>query len=273
MKRLLMRFTLKLIAVLIGLAAPALAQETQLVTLETGQDSRGWEAVGRLDIEGQGFCTAALIEDDLILTAAHCVYDRNNQLLTADRFTFQAGLRNGRAEATRGIKRFVAHPDYVADGPTADVSGVAMDIAVLELDRPIRHTRIHPFAISERPQRGDPVGVVSYGAGREEAPSLQEVCSVLGQNAGAVIMTCDVVHGSSGAPVFSVTNGVPQIVSVISAMAESEGDKVSLGTSLGQPLQELRAYFATIAPARIGGQHRVIVMGERNDTGAKFVRP
>jgi V8-like Glu-specific endopeptidase len=266
---------MRLIAtLLLTLLAPALhAQATQLVTLETGEDSRGWEAVGRLDIAGKGFCTAALIEDDLILTAAHCVYDHDNSLLTADHFTFHAGLRNGRSEATRGVVRLVAHPGYVPDGPTAEVEGLAMDIAVLKLDRPIRHSRVVPFEVSTRPQRGDNIGVVSYGLGREDAPSLQETCSVLSRQSGAIVMSCDVAHGSSGAPVFSLDGGVPRIVSVVSAIAYSQDDKVALGTSLEAPLQELIAHFASLGPAQPGGTQSLISVGERNTTGAKFVRP
>lgn len=79
------------------LAVSALAQESGLVTLETRQDSQGWEAVGRLDIRGKGFCTASLIRDRLILTAAHCLYDSDGGLITPDRFEFRAGLRDGRA--------------------------------------------------------------------------------------------------------------------------------------------------------------------------------
>jgi V8-like Glu-specific endopeptidase len=266
-----MRFILSLIMCLL---APALvAQSSNLVTLETGEDGRGWEGVGRLDIAGKGFCTAALIQDDLVLTAAHCLYGFNDELLAPDRFTFLAGLRNGRAEATRGVSRMVAHPDYIADGPSSDLSGVAMDIAVLKLDRPIRHTRIQPFAVSSRPQRGDSIGVVSYGAGREDAPSLEEVCSVLGRQSGSIVMSCDVEHGSSGSPVFTLADGAPRIVSVVSAMAHVEGDKVSLGTSLEAPLQELLAHFASIGPAQPGGTQSLISIGERNTTGAKFVRP
>ena len=39
----------------------ATAQETRLTRLDTGDQTRGWEAVGRLDIDGRGFCTGALI--------------------------------------------------------------------------------------------------------------------------------------------------------------------------------------------------------------------
>lgn len=251
----------------------AIAQETPLVTLETGADGRGWEGVGRLDIQGKGFCTAALIDVHLILTAAHCIYDDRGRLIDADRFTFSAALRNGRAEATRGIQSLTAHPEYVHDGPTALTSTVAVDIAVLRLDQPIRRARVQPFAIADRPRVGDEIGIVSYGRGRAEAPSLQEVCAVKGQQTGVVIMSCDVDFGSSGSPVFMVKDGKTSIVSVVSAMTNWNGEKVSLGTSLGAPLRALLAHYNGIGPARPGGTQRLITMGERNETGAKFVRP
>lgn len=249
------------------------AEETPLVTLETGDALRGWEGVGRLDIQGKGFCTAALIRESLILTAAHCVYGSDGKLIDTDRFQFNAGLRYGRAEATRSIKSLVPHPEYQHEGDLARNEEVAVDIAVLQLDQPIRRSRIQPFRIASRPATGDQVGIVSYGRGRSETPSLQEVCSVTGQHLGVVLMNCDVDYGSSGSPVFMVRDGQPMIVSVVSAMAHVGGSKVSLGTSLQEPLQQLLAHYSTIGPARPGGTQRIITLGERNDTGAKFTRP
>jgi V8-like Glu-specific endopeptidase len=256
------------------LAASALhAQESGLITLETRQDSQGWEAVGRLDIRGKGFCTAALIRERLILTAAHCLYDSDGSLIAPDRFEFLAGLRDGRSQATRNVARAVAHPQYNFGSGASDASEVAMDIAVLELDQPIRTTRIRPFLVAQRPITGDAVGVVSYGRGREDAPSLQEVCSVLGRQTGVIVLTCDVEYGSSGSPVFMVQDGETRIASVISAMAQVNGQKVSLGTSLAGPLNALLAHFSSLGPARPGGTQRLINSAERNETGAKFVRP
>lgn len=251
----------------------AQAQGSGLVALETRQDSQGWEAVGRLDIRGKGFCTAALIRDRLILTAAHCLYDTDGTLLSPDRFQFRAGLRDGRAQATRAVARAIAHPEYDFNGNATIPEEVAMDIAVLELDLPIRNTRIRPYLIAARPITGDEVGVVSYGRGREDAASLQEVCNVLGRQTGVIVMTCDVEYGSSGSPVFIMRDGETRIASVVSAMAQVNGQKVALGTSLEGPLNTLLSHFAALGPARPGGTQRLINVQERNDTGAKFVRP
>ena len=256
-----------------GPALTAQAQESGLITLETRQDSQGWEAVGRLDIRGKGFCTAALIRDRLILTAAHCLYDIDGTLIAPDRFAFQAGLRDGQAQTTRFVTRAVAHPDYLHTGEATNAREVAIDIAVLELDRPIRNTRMRPYRIAQRPIRGDQVGVVSYGRGRENAASLQQVCDVLGRQTGVIVMTCDVEYGSSGSPVFMMNDGETRIASVVSAMAHVNGQKVALGTSLEGPLNALLSHFATLGPARPSGTQRLLNSDERNDTGAKFVRP
>ena len=258
---------LTLIAAL--LCTPLAAQDSRLQEMQTGDDSRGWEGVGRLDIIGKGFCTAALISEDMILTAAHCVYDNDGALIAPDRFVFEAGLRNGRAEASRGIKRALAHPDYVHDGPSADTSEVATDIAILSLDRPIRTGRINPFPVSRKPLRGDQVGIVSYARDRAEAPSLQEVCNVLGRQNGVILMTCEIDYGSSGAPVFMMQNGAAHIVSVVSAMAEVDGARISIGTSLEAPLNMLLASFNDIPR----GTTNNLTSGQRRDTGAKFVKP
>ncbi|SEW31026.1 V8-like Glu-specific endopeptidase [Cognatiyoonia koreensis] len=270
-----MRHLLLTVSLALGLAAttaPAQEVASELVSLESGVDARGWESVGRLDIRNKGFCTATLIEDDLILTAAHCVYDGSGGLIDADRLTFHAGLRAGRAEATRGVTRLIAHPAYRHEGGVTEPNRVAMDIAVLRLDRPIRRPRIQPFPIAARPDFGDEVFVVSYGRSRSEAASLQDLCSVKGRQEGIIVMTCAVEPGSSGSPVFITQDGERRIASVVSAMANLDGEPVSLGTSLQEPLQELLAHFArsgTVAPA---GEVRIMSIGERNGTGAKFIR-
>lgn len=249
------------------------SQETPLRKLETGDDSRGWEAVGRLNFGDRGFCTGALIEPNLVLTAAHCLFDKETGTrMDAGKIQFLAGWRNGRAAAYRGVRRAVIHPDYVFGGVDR-LDRVAFDLALLELDQPIRLPSITPFETAVGLQKGDKVEVVSYAMDRSEAPSLQEVCFVLGNQPGVVVLTCSVDFGSSGAPIFVIVDGVPRVASVVSAKAEVEGKKVALGTELAEPLARVRAELETGigAPRRVPSTVRVL--SGNASGGAKFVKP
>lgn len=263
--------------ILIALSFPG--QQTQAQTgglqqLENGSDARGWEAVGRLDIAGKGFCTGVLIAPDLVLTAAHCLFEAGSTTQIApDRITFLAGLRSGRPEAERRIRKAVIHPDFEASDQTS-TDMVRHDLALLRLELPIRSGRIDPFDVSNAMRRGTEIGIVSYARDRADAPSLQEICNVLGQQNGMLIMDCAVDFGASGAPVFRYEAGAPRLVSIVAAMAELNGDTVALGADLAAPLRVLRAELADAAnrfDAPTGA--RAIRPGERSDTGARFVRP
>ena len=275
-----MRITALTLLAGLTLAGAAPAQDVGLKRLDTGTESRGWEAVGRVDLNGKGFCTGALVAPNLVLTAAHCLWDnRAGRFVPPDRMEFQAGLRNGRAVAYRKVRRAAAHPmyEFEADpGSDAD-SNVPYDMALLELDQPIRLPTIQPYRMAEAPSDGDEVGVVSYARDRAEAPSLQEVCHVLGGSDDVLMMSCDVDYGSSGAPVFSMIDGTPHVVSVVAAKADLEGQKVALGSNLSAQMALLQAALDNQTAVRPGRSGLPQIGGERPGrnagTGAKFIKP
>lgn len=271
----MLRF-LALFSMAVVITTTALAQDAAMKRLDSGVEADAWEAVGRLNIGGTGFCTGALIAPRLVLTAAHCLFDRDSKerINPAD-VQFLAGWRNGRAGAYRNIRRAVVHPDYFYDGEVSS-GRVRNDLALLELERPIRNTKIKPLATGARPRPGDSVGVVSYARDRSEAPTLQEVCTVITQQEGVLVTSCSVDFGSSGAPIFTVLNGEAHIVSVVSAKAEVDGAQVSLGTALDAPLAQLQADLLAgkgVYDASGPGRKRVLVGKDARDTGAKFVKP
>ena len=63
----------------------------------------GWEAVGRVETEG-GFCTGTLIATDIVLTAAHCLFDQNGAPIAAGEMRFRAGYHRGAAIAERATR-------------------------------------------------------------------------------------------------------------------------------------------------------------------------
>ncbi|MEE9388494.1 MAG: trypsin-like peptidase domain-containing protein [Paracoccaceae bacterium] len=257
-------------------ASAAVAQDTKLQSLDTWGLSRGWEGVGLLDIAGRATCTGVMIRPDLVLTAAHCLFDSNTGRLTQPHLVeFRAGWRDGKSIALRMGKAAIIHSQYVTSGrPTGDK--VRNDVALLQLATPIQATHANPFRSDGGVRPGQKVSVVSYGAGRNDAPSRQKACDVLDTSEGLVVMSCDVVPGSSGAPVFANRDGHQRIVSLVSALGHVNGRQVSYGMDIRQPLAEILKDFQAgrgVYPVKSLGARRITI-GDNNSTGsAKFVKP
>lgn len=269
------RLLFKVLTLVTFFASTVAFSQSDVTRLVTGNDSKGWDAVGRLEIRGQGFCTATLIAPDRVLTAAHCLFDSDSLARVRDSdIVFKAGWRGSRATATAQVRKSFLHPKYAYDGPS-EIGHVWNDLAILVLEAPIRKSSITPLALGSWPSKGTEVGVISYAHDRSEFATLEDGCHVLSRPRGTLVLSCSVDFGSSGAPIFVMSEGVPKIVSVVSAKAEVRGRPVSLGTGMEKPLEVIADKISAENATLTSGEPKVrrLELGGSGSSGPKFVRP
>ncbi|HHS89240.1 MAG TPA: hypothetical protein ENJ26_02600 [Rhodobacteraceae bacterium] len=91
-----------------------------------------------------------------------------------------------------------------------------------------------------------------------------------------VAMTCDAIFGSSGSPVFKMEAGRPVIVSLVSAIGDVNGEQVSYGMDITEPLKELLSNLRSgrgVYPPVSFGAKRIGIGEGRSSGGARFLKP
>ncbi len=264
------RVVLNILLCLSLLSTAAYAQSGKR-KLTDRDDLYGWEAIGRLDIGDQGFCTGTLIAQDLVLTAAHCAVERGTGApYEPGKVTFRAGLSDGKSLADRKVVQIAIHPGY-DDGARLSADVVRADVALMRLEQPIPYSVADPFALHSGRVAGNEVSIASYGRGRSEAITRERSCRILQRHKGLITFNCDVTFGSSGSALLARNGPRWQILSVVSAVGSDGRQKVGFGMELSGIVADLKADMRRDAPKPKAAIRRLQVGSGKSNTGAKFI--
>ncbi|MEO0820184.1 MAG: trypsin-like serine protease [Pseudomonadota bacterium] len=210
---------------------PASALDLERRRMLTAEEHKPWKAVGRVNVAArseQGMCTGTLIEEDLVITAAHCVYSsRTGQLYAPGNIHFVAGWRRGSKVAHRKAAEIAVHPGY-KHGSGLSLQQIGSDLALIRLEKPIPEDVAPHFVASRFKEPETPLTLISYRRDRAHALTRQDGCDLNGLQGAVVVLNCDVTFGASGSPVFAEVDGQQRIVAVISAKGQDKQTRRAL---------------------------------------------
>ncbi len=150
----------------------------------------------RVEIGNGMMCTGAVIERDLVLTAAHCLIKPGR--------VFVVSLSPSLSPRRHSVSAVAVHPSFIPNLPPRFQPGT--DLALVKLAKPLDADMV-PARIAGGAWAGEKLTVAGFGVGREGATATARILR------SATLIG----NGDAGAP-----NGVVSAV-----------DEITLGTSIG----------------------------------------
>ncbi len=184
-------------------------------------DEYPWRAIGRINTETGGHCTGVIVGPALVVTAAHCLYDKRKAwYVPASQVHFVAGFRDGKFAAHSVAKNYFIPNGYDELAKPSQRTAL-FDWAIVQLAEAIGYQTgwlgVRTAGLDENfVQAG-------YSKDSKTVLTAHMGCQVLSQNkrdAGdgkklaQMVHRCDAVPGDSGSPIFYYHDGKPYLAAI-----------------------------------------------------------